>query len=142
MLRGANKFSGMLLRLIFVMSLAVPVSPAMASVTGVMDVENDSSAHENCMNNSPDSAISLDAHAYAAGTSDSQAKNCQDSCCADDNCLCQKACLHFTAPHNLPLFSTKNFIFSASGASVGLSSAFEIQAFINSYTPDLRPPIG
>lgn len=135
---AANKFSGILLRLILVMSLAVPAIPAMASA---LNTESNSPAHEHFMNCHPANSTASDEQPYAGETAIKDHENCNDSCCPDSKCNCQGACLNLSVSNNLPLITDQNVTYSLQGEATRLSTVLDIHPPKNHYLPALRPPI-
>ena len=138
MSRAANKLPAILLRLILVMSLLVPVTPAMASS---LNTDSNSSAHDICMMSNSGNSTVFNDQADAGEVADNKVENCKDSCCSDGDCLCLDACLHFTASSNFSLFTNQNFSLSLFGDSASPSTTLEIHPVNNYYPPALRPPI-
>ena len=138
-MRGAvNKFSGMLLRLILVISLVVPVTPAIASV---LNIQGGLSEHKNCMSSMQTNSTASDGQAHAGKAAIKGHENCKDSCCPDGECICQGACLQLSASNNLPLFTGRNVTFSLQDEAASLSTDLGIHPSTIHYLPALRPPI-
>ncbi len=127
-------------QLILLLSLAIPVVPVLASMTSM--TADELADHESCLNDVADLPVRVGIKKTVAVSSTNQNhRDCEKSCCPDEECTSQNPCLNLTFSSKLPLLTGQIDDFALpAGISSGYM-ALNTPTIGSFYPPAIRPPI-